>query len=749
MSDNKKESEELQTTNSSNKKSIRFVQEQYEQDDQIPSGNLQKSVNTSRAVSDSTREGEEREEDIDDIVDENQSKFKHIKSIDVILPHCEDKLTETVSPSKKVEKSLNASSLQSENQDDNLSVHFGGLEILDENEGELPKFEYEPDDVPMKSILKNDLNRSRNISFDVRMLKDIEGKIISHDNLSMNPDDQIDNDLRNSILKNCQFNEDSISQGRSQGSGIMNKSIDSNEDEDDYFQDENQNEHKIEFRNRLDSEVRFKLIPTVQEASEKPIDTSIAKRNSLLFPAYSILKNSPLVQPSEFKSLKQIEKVANHSHRNSTDQNALKINQENESGEESEDSQGKEESDVRFVGDIVLQDESAYKFKYNPEENPKKPIIKRGSCITHAMTPTASISSQFASIGFSNVRNEENKKKRMSYDFLNLKNVDGKVIKHWQQKVIEDTTLTEDQNRDIKFGGIEILETDKLGDQAHIASKAIKPQKPILKTYRGRSCSLDFKKPIKNIDGVYIRKTQNQEDNENEEDEKVVHFGEVQQAEENNANSNNPGNNLIAQNQVKQISINLNLIRQYNSQTEEQQKKNEDQGKKSILKRSSSVQMRKPPTFNTSNDNTPTTKKKSNFSNRKIEIKENLGFDIPTSEIFTANWTSIRNDYIESALKFLVRIDTKNLPQIFQHGMQPQIFSQIIEVLHERTENDAFVKSYIENLYKIKNFQSLLYINKYQQDTIQEILDSLEQNHSIDEDTYNQLCSIYILKQSD
>lgn len=72
--------------------------------------------------------------------------------------------------------------------------------------------------------------------------------------------------------------------------------------------------------------------------------------------------------------------------------------------------------------------------------------------------------------------------------------------------------------------------------------------------------------------------------------------------------------------------------------------------------------MRKPPTFNSSNDNTPTTKKKSNFSNRKIEIKENLGFDIPTSEIFTANWTSIRNDYIESALKFLVRIDTKNLP---------------------------------------------------------------------------------------
>ncbi|KAL4499335.1 hypothetical protein ABPG72_006921 [Tetrahymena utriculariae] len=748
MSVNKKESEEQQNTNSQNKKSIRFLQEQYEQDDQIPSANLQKSVNTSRAVSDSTREGEEREEDIDDIVSENQSKFKNIKSIDVILPACEDKLTETVSPSKKAEKSLNASSLQSENQDDNLSVHFGGLEILDDNESELPKFEYEPDDIPMKSILKNDLNRSRNISFDVRMLKDIEGKIISHDNLSMNPDDQIDNDLRNSILKNCQFNEDSISQGRSQGSGIMNKSMDSNEDDDDYFQDENQSEHKIEFRNRLDSEVRFKLVPTVQEASEKPIDTNIAKRNSLLFPAYSILKNSPLVQPSEFKSLKQIEKIANHSHRSSTDQNALKINQENESGEESEDSQEKEESDVRFVGDIVLQDESAYKFKYNPEENPKKPIIKRGSCITHAMTPKASVSSQFASIGFSNVRNEEYKKKRMSYDFLNLKNVDGKVIKHWQ-KVIEDTTLTEDQNRDIKFGGIEILETDKLGDQAHIASKAIKPQKPILKTYRGRSCSLDFKKPIKNIDGVYIRKTQNQEGDENEEDEKVVHFGEVLQAEENITNTNNNGGNFIAQNQAKQISINLNLIRQYNSQTEEQQKQNEEQGKKSILKRSSSVQMRKPPTFNTSSDNTPTTKKKSNFSNRKIEIKENLGFDIPTSEIFTANWTSIRNDYIESALKFLVRIDTKNLSLIFQHGMQPQIFSQIIEVLHERTENDAFIKSYIENLHKIKNFQSLLYINKYQQDIIQEILDSLEQNHSIDEDTYKQLCSIYILKQSD
>lgn len=63
--------------------------------------------------------------------------------------------------------------------------------------------------------------------------------------------------------------------------------------------------------------------------------------------------------------------------------------------------------------------------------------------------------------------------------------------------------------------------------------------------------------------------------------------------------------------------------------------------------------MKKSPVFILSNDNTPSFKKRSNFSNRKIETKESSGFEVPTSEIFNTNWNSIHNDYIESAYKFL------------------------------------------------------------------------------------------------
>lgn len=54
-------------------------------------------------------------------------------------------------------------------------------------------------------------------------------------------------------------------------------------------------------------------------------------------------------------------------------------------------------------------------------------------------------------------------------------------------------------------------------------------------------------------------------------------------------------------------------------------------------------------------DESPTTnKRKSTFSNRKIELKEVVSKqDILKPETFQANWTSIRNDFIESATKFL------------------------------------------------------------------------------------------------
>lgn len=73
----------------------------------------------------------------------------------------------------------------------------------------------------------------------------------------------------------------------------------------------------------------------------------------------------------------------------------------------------------------------------------------------------------------------------MSYDFLTLKNVDGKVLKHWQAEFLEDAQFgaaNEDDkiDRDIKFGAVEVCEQVRLGD-ATIASKSICPQKPILK----------------------------------------------------------------------------------------------------------------------------------------------------------------------------------------------------------------------------------------------------------------------------
>jgi len=51
----------------------------------------------------------------------------------------------------------------------------------------------------------------------------------------------------------------------------------------------------------------------------------------------------------------------------------------------------------------------------------------------------------------------------MSYDFLTLKNVDGKVLKHWQAEFLEDAqfgTANEDDkiDRDIKFGAVEVCE---------------------------------------------------------------------------------------------------------------------------------------------------------------------------------------------------------------------------------------------------------------------------------------------------
>ena len=112
-----------------------------------------------------------------------------------------------------------------------------------------------------------------------------------------------------------------------------------------------------------------------------------------------------------------------------------------------------EDSDVRFVGDIVFQDKNGYKFKYNPEENPKKPIIKRESCNYSAYSGGNTPTNQAAHA-------ELRKKKRMSYDFLTLKNVDGNVLKHWQAKFLEDTSLgnANEDDRDIKFGAVEVCE---------------------------------------------------------------------------------------------------------------------------------------------------------------------------------------------------------------------------------------------------------------------------------------------------
>lgn len=141
-------------------------------------------------------------------------------------------------------------------------------------------------------------------------MKDIEGKVISHENLSENGIDEMECGSRknsNIILKDFGLNT-SI---KSQGSGILPKEEDeedSDDDENDYFGEDDFERgielSKNEFKMRIDPEVRFKLNPDEIEETEKPADPNAAKRNSLLFPAYSILKNSPLVQPSDFKALK-------------------------------------------------------------------------------------------------------------------------------------------------------------------------------------------------------------------------------------------------------------------------------------------------------------------------------------------------------------------------------------------------------------------------------------------------------------
>lgn len=125
----------------------------------------------------------------------------------------------------------------------------------------------------------------------------------------------------------------------------------------------------------------------------------------------------------------------------------------------------------------------------------------------------------------------------MSYDYSNLKNVEGKMLKHLVDcdgiNVEPQLESGGSEERDIKFGGIEILEqSDQLSAELTPSSRNSRPSKPILKMPKtnkpcgARSSSCDFKRTIKNIDGVYIRKNQDKkhEKTEKEEEEKNVHF---------------------------------------------------------------------------------------------------------------------------------------------------------------------------------------------------------------------------------
>lgn len=184
-------------------------------------------------------------------------------------------------------------------------------------------------------------------------------------------------------------------------------------DDSDDSSDEEELLSHLGCRMRVDGEVRFRIDKNDEEvfdieANDEVISSSIgmsgfdtAKRNSLLFPAYSILKNSPLVQPAEFKALKHIEKISHSSRHNSdsedSEENAdnegedEKKDEINEEGEENKSSKRRvspknrsdgsshELGDVKFIGDAILDDSNSYKFRYNPEENPKRPSIKRGN----------------------------------------------------------------------------------------------------------------------------------------------------------------------------------------------------------------------------------------------------------------------------------------------------------------------------------------------------------------------------------
>ncbi|EGR27124.1 hypothetical protein IMG5_201490 [Ichthyophthirius multifiliis] len=103
------------------------------------------------------------------------TKFCSIKSIDTFACHYEDKLPTTTNTTK--------TSVTKESQnDESPTVRFGDQTVLDELQGEeVQKFEYQPDDIPQRSILKNDGGiRQKSQSFNPRVIRDIEGKIIKH-----------------------------------------------------------------------------------------------------------------------------------------------------------------------------------------------------------------------------------------------------------------------------------------------------------------------------------------------------------------------------------------------------------------------------------------------------------------------------------------------------------------------------------------------------------------------------------------
>ena len=113
----------------------------------------------------------------------------------------------------------------------------------------------------------------------------------------------------------------------------------------------------------------------------------------------------------------------------------------------------------------------------------------------------------------------------MSYEFSNLKNVDGNIFTSNEKDINCNLVEQDDSERDIRFGESQIFSdwnSNNTKNTLELEDKRRNQQiiKPILKKLRSISC--DFKKKIKIIDKTFSK------NGKNAEEQKYVHYKEDQ-----------------------------------------------------------------------------------------------------------------------------------------------------------------------------------------------------------------------------